>query len=356
MQSRLAQSALRTLATFNKSVLSSLNKTQGSLFSPLSNKLDTTYPRLSPTEINEGIAQLHDSLSSDKNFIFRGTEGTQEVHEAMTTDYLGMSSIQRKKAPSHDLVDYLVSNNSRYFFSTSPCKYTVRPYAAGISIIPCKGYIWVLGLPKVYTIPQKHLFLNEEMFDSYSRRQIQQLEKDEKYHPIKDTAANNNEITVIVGARKEDNWAFKVSEDVAKIIQVRGPGRLLSKFMSSDEIVHVQDWTNPEFKKRVWSLEVVFSEGISAKYFDKMNFRARELGLITSDERLLTLDDASSVVDSEELYNLNANYRTTETHRVLKVHKDIPLGHKESLLEYIVAEIRSKKLEEIEHRDCPYTL
>lgn len=87
-----------------------------------------------------------------------------------------------------------------------------------------------------------------------------------------------------------------------------------------------------------------------------MNFRARELGLITSDERLLTLEDASSVVDSQELDNLNANYCTNETHRVLKVHKDIPLGHKEPLLEYIIAEIRSKKLEAIEHRDCPYTL
>ncbi|CAM2968889.1 Uncharacterised protein [Legionella steigerwaltii] len=356
MQSRLTQLALNPLKfAFNKSVLSSLRKTHGSLFFP--DKLDISYPRLSSIEINEGISQLHDSLPSGKNFLFRGTEGTKEVHEAMTTDYLGWSSVQRRKAPSHDLVDYLVSNNSRYFFSASPCKYTVRPYAAGISIVPCKGYIWVIGLPKVYTIPQKHLFLNEEMFDSYSRRQIQQLEEGEKYHPIKRTTADNNEVTVIVGARKEDNWALKVSEDVAKIIQVRGPGRLLGKFMSSDEIVHVQDWTNPGFKKRVWSLEIVFSEGIKAEHYDKMNARARELGLIGSDERLLTLDDASSVVDSKELEELNTHYTTTETHRVLKVHKGIPLGHKESLIEYMVAEIQgSTKLEELVRCDHSYTL
>lgn len=342
-------SHVNPLKAFNRRVLASLNKMNTSLFYP--DKLDTTYPKLTAIEINTGISQLHESLPSGTGFIFRGTEGTKEVHEAMTTDFLGMSSVQRKKAPSHDLVDYLVSNNSRFFFSTSPCKFTVRPYAAGISIIPCKGYIWVTGLPKVYTVPQKHLFLNEEMFDSYTRRQIQQLEEGEKYHPIKATAANNNEITVIVGASKEDNWALRVSEDVAKIIQVRGPGRLLGKFMSSKEIVHVQDWTNPEFKKRVWSLEVVFSEGTAPKHYDKMNDRARKLGLIGNDERLLTLADASSVVNSEELEVLNARHSTNETHRVLKVHKDIPLGCKESLIEYIVAEIRStQKLEEIVHR------
>ncbi|WP_454783241.1 hypothetical protein [Legionella sp. WA2022007384] len=339
---------------FNQRVLKSLTQTSHSFFS---DKLDITYASLSSKEIKIGAEQLHHSLPSGSDFLFRGTEGTKEVFEAMTSNYLGMSSVQRKKSSNHDIVSYLVDNDSKYFFSTSPCKYTAKPYAAGISIIPCRGFIWVTGLPKVYTIPQKHLFLNEELFDNYTIKKIKELEKEEKHYPIKETAAGNNEVTIIIGATKDDNWALKVSEDVMKVIQVRGPGRFLGKFMPSTEIVHVQDIENPDFKKRVWSLEVVFSDGRTSEDFERMNKRARELGLIGIHERLLTIHDAASVVDSEELEELNTRYRIPTTLRVAKVHKDIPLGLKDPLIQCIAAEIRGNKtLEEIVRRGSAHTL
>ncbi|OEH48884.1 hypothetical protein lpari_00131 [Legionella parisiensis] len=209
----------------------------------------------------------------------------------------------------------------------------------------------------MYTIPQKHLFLNEEMFDNYTKMIIKKLEEGEKYYPIKETTAQNNEVTVIVGARKDDNWAFKVSEDVMKIIQVRSPGRVLGKFTPSNESVHVDDIENPCFKKRVWSLEVVLSDGILMKDFDRMNERARALGLIGKDERLLTIHDAERIVDSEELDQLNTYYRTPYTHRILKVHKDIPLGFKDPLIQCIVAQIRgTNTLEEIARKSLSHSL
>ncbi|WP_454783242.1 hypothetical protein [Legionella sp. WA2022007384] len=340
---------------FNQSVLSSLSLRRGGLFTP--DKLDPAYPLLTPQEIDEGIAQLHESLPSDKDFLYRGTEGSKEVYEAMSSNYLGMSSMQKRKTPSIDLVRYLIDNDSKFFFSTSPCKYTVQPYAAGISIIPCRGFIWVTGMPKVFTRPQKHLYLNEELFDSYSQKTIEASKSGEKYHSIKNTAAANNEVTVVIGSGKDDNWAFKVSEDVAKIVQVRGPGRFLKNFMPSSEILHVQDWTNPGFKKRVWSLEIVFSNGVTMKDFEKMNEKARELGLIGRDERLLTLFDASSVADSDELEELNSNYRVSETHTVAKVHKSIAIGDKAPLLDCITHEIRSSQtLEEIARTSSSQTL
>ncbi|WP_454785960.1 hypothetical protein [Legionella sp. WA2024007413] len=339
---------------FVQRVLKSLTKSNYPLFS---DKLDISYASLSSKEIKIGAEQLHNSLPSGSDLLFRGTEGTKEVFEAMTSNYLGMSSVQRKKSSNHDIVSYLVDNDSRYFFSASPCKYTAQPYAAGISIIPCRGFIWVTGLPKVYTLPQKHLFLNEELFDSYTRKKIKELDKHEKFYPIKETTASNNEVTIVIGAAKDDNWALNVSEDVMKVIQVRGPGRLLGKFMASNEIVHVQDIENPDFKKRVWSLEVVFSDGIMLENFERMNKRARELGLIGMHERLLTIHDAASVVDSEELEELNSRYSVPTTLRVAKVHKDIPLGLKEPLIQCIAAEIRSTKaLEETTHVNSSNTL
>lgn len=351
MLSKLTQ---RTRPIFNQKVLATLTKPSHQFFW---DKLDISYASLSSKEITMGAEHLHHSLPSASDLLFRGTEGTKEVLEAMATDYLGMSSVQRKKTSSHDLVSYLVDNDSKYFFSTSPCKYTAKPYAAGISIIPCRGFIWVTGLPKVYTIPQKHLFLNEEMFESYTKKKIRELELGEKYYPIKETAANNNEVTVIVGAQKDDNWALKVSEDVMKIIQVRGPGRLLGKFMPSDEIVHVQDIENPGFKKRVWSLEVVFSDGAIMRDFDKMNARARKSSLIGTHERLLTIHDAASIVDSEELEEFNTLYRVLHTLRISKVHKDIPLGRKDALIRCIADQIRgAKNLEETVRGENPCIL
>ncbi|KTC79136.1 hypothetical protein Lche_1156 [Legionella cherrii] len=64
-----------------------------------------------------------------------------------------------------------------------------------------------------------------------------------------------------------------------------------------------------------------------------------------------------SVVDSEELEELNENYSTTSTHRVTKVHKDIPIGDKANLIKCITKEIRSeKKLAELSETDSSHTV
>ncbi|CAM2968929.1 Uncharacterised protein [Legionella steigerwaltii] len=354
MKSKLVQGA--RLLTFNRSVISSIS-VRSSLFVP--DKLDMAYPTLTPEEIDEGIVQLQNSLPSDEDLSFRGTEGTKEVMEAMTTDCLGWSSAQRKKTASTDIVEYTEKNESSCFLSTSPCKQTVKPYAAGISLIPTRGFIWVMGLSKMYTVPHKHAFLNPEMFDIYALRknEPQGSPQEEGYRSITNTVANNNEITIIVGRGGDGKWALKVSEDVMKLVQVRGPGKILGRFMPSDEILHVQDWTNPGFRKRVWSLEVFFSVGDTLKDYDGMNARARDFGSIGKDERLFTFLDGCSVVDSEELEELNANYSTTKTHRVTKVHKDIPIGDKKNLTQCIIEEIKStQKLEELPRTDSSHTI
>lgn len=109
MRSRLAQGAKKL--AFNQGVLSSLGS-RSSLFG----KLDMTYPLLSSTQRDEGIEQLHNSLPTAPDLTFRGTEGVKEVVEAMSTDSLGFSSVQKEKIPSTDIVDYTESNESSCFF------------------------------------------------------------------------------------------------------------------------------------------------------------------------------------------------------------------------------------------------
>ena len=331
---------------FNSSVLMAL---RGNSRSSLFNKFDSTYLKLSATEKSQSLTQLNTSLPSGPDILYRGTTGSKEVEEVLETDSWNMSSVQRRKASNHDIVDYIRENNSRFFLSTTPCPDTVTPYAAGLPLIPCTGFIFVTGLPKVYTRPQKILLLNKEIFEAYDKMKIEQQAQDAptRYDPITAMTQGNNECTVILGAKPGDNWGYKVSQDVMKLIQVRGPGRILGAFMSSNEIVHVKDWINPVFRKRVWSMEVILSGG-DPKDYDKMFRRAREYGLIGRDQRLLTLEDASAVADAEELDEINEKYKVDTTHQLVQVPREIAIGHKEALIEYMLPEIKNTAtLEEI---------
>lgn len=323
------------LGALSASVLRDLKKNSG-LFS----RVDPGYFRLKPHERDEKITQLQASLPDDPDLLFRGTEGTKEIIDAMESGILGLSSTQRKKAQNHDIVAFIRENDSRYFFSTSPCKHTVQFYAAGISLIPGKGAIWVIGLPRVYTCPQKLLHLNRKKFEEYDIKKIEQQDPDlpTRHDPITTMTANNNEVTVILGATDKDDWSFNVSRDVKSIIQVSGPG-LFGTFMSSNKIVHIQDWENPDFRKRVWSMEIIVGD---PEDYDEMSQKAREMGLIAPDMRCLTLEDASATVDSKELTEMNDRYTTDRTHRLTQVPKEISLGDKDALLEYMIYEIESE--------------
>ncbi len=311
-----------------------------------SGKFDPKYPMLSPLERDEGIDKLQQSLPSGNDVIYRGTEGTAEVMHAVESDRLGVAFQSSKKMASFDIVDFVRENNSKYFLSASPCPQTVKPYAAGLSLIPCKGFIWVTGLPKVFTLPQKLLHLNPGLFEQYDQRKLSQQDQDNptRYDSIKGMTRNNNEVTIVLGGADNEDWRPRVSKDVMKLIQVSGPGSLMGQFMSSNEPVHVTDWNNPEYKKRVWSMEIVLSDGRDyADNLEDMNARAREMGLITPDQRLLTLQDARAVVNSKKLDPLDTEYETNETHKIIQVPKGIAIGDTAALVEYMLHDIKSGK-------------
>jgi len=289
--------------------------------------------------------QLTTRLPSAPDLIYRGSMGTKEIIYVLETNYLGTESSVSRKSSSLDIVEYIRENDSKYFLSFSPCKETVKPYAAGLSMLPCKGYIIVTGLPKVYTIPQKLLHLNRDIFSAYNHQQQDKISRanaegiTHAFEDIIDMTANNNEITAVLYSSAQEDWRPVVSEDLMSIFEVSGPGRILSQFMSATQIAYLREWDNPDFTKRIYALEIVLY-GHDPRDLAIMNDNAHETRLITKDERLITLDDARTVINSGELDKLNALYTTTETQRIASVPKSIAIGDQNALVEYMTAKLK----------------
>ena len=307
------------------------------------NKFDLTYTSLNSEEIKDRIQRLKEQLPSGADIIYRGSEGNDEIMDLLQTNRLGKNFTQNPKLPSLDIVDYIRNNDSRYLLSFSPCKETVKPYAAGLSIVPCKGYIMVTGLPKVYTIPHKLLYLNEEMFRRYDHRQLELMRNNaHSYQSIVTMTANNNEITAVLGTSDTDDWRPVVTDDLMSIFEVCGPGRILSKFMSTKEIAYIKEWKNPDFTRRIYAIEVVIYEHLTD--FEIMNHNAQQMGFINPNERLITLDDAQVLLYSGELEELNALYETSETQRISSVPQNIAIGDQAALVAFVTAKLKANPL------------
>lgn len=325
---------------FATSVLHDITSKNNLLFK----KFDPTYVMLKPHEVIEKIEELTAKLPTGPDVLYRGSEGTNEIIDAMQSNFLGKLFKCNSKAASFDIAGYIRNNDSKFFLSFSPCKETVKPYAAGLSVIPCKGYIMVTGLPKVYTIPHKLLYLNRGMFERCDDAQMKRRDLDDPraYQSIIRMTENNNEVTAILGASEQDDWRPVVANDVKRVIEVCGPGRICSKFMSSNEVAYVREWENLGFSKRIYALEAVFYGGPGHfEDFEMMNEKARDMRLMNKDERLITLEDVPGVI--RELDKLNELYDTTETQRITSVPKNIGLGDKNTLTEFMIEKLKAGK-------------
>ncbi|MCE0721680.1 MULTISPECIES: hypothetical protein [Legionella] len=312
-------------------------------------RLDTTYLKYKAQERTAKIQLLRDSIPTGSSLIYRGTEGTDEVLGTMKSNRLGRKSEESRKAPSHDIVGYIRDNDSRYFLSYTPCRETVKPYTVGLSLIPKKGYIFVTGLPMVYTTPQKLLLLNEKMFKRYDKRMIDAMPQDDVrgYQSIVTMTQNNNEITGIIGASAKDDWRSEVNKRMHSVIEVCGPGRIVSSVMSSNEPAHVRHWQNPDFSPELVALDIVFFD--TPEEYEEMNEKARDMGLIGKDERLPTFSDAQKLVG--QLKDWGDTYGTSDTMKFTAFPKKIKPGDKATLVEFLDEQIKSnpsvKLLEEL---------
>lgn len=328
----------RTIATegFSYMVYNNISRTQGFRFKP-----DTTYLRFQSHERTERIQLLRDKIPTGNSLIYRGSEGASEVLATMKSKKIGRKAEESRKSPSHDIVAYIRDNDSKFFLSFTPCKETVKPYTVGLSLIPKKGYIFVTALPKVYTTPQKLLLLNEKMFERYDKMMINSMPIEEArgYQSIVTMTRGNNEITGIVGSSVKDDWRSEVNKRMHSVIEVCGPGRILSPVMSSNHPAHVREWINHDFSPELVAMDIVYSD--TPEEYEEMNEKAVDMGIIQKGERLLTLPDACAVMYSGQLDEWEEQFITVDTTKVASIPKQIKQGDTPALLEYMEDQLKS---------------
>ncbi|KTD19914.1 hypothetical protein [Legionella londiniensis] len=334
------------ISLFTKSY-SSMSKSslfQESVKVSITNYSKISYFKLTSEERRKGYQEVIASLPESPDFVYRGTTGNAEVLHAIETGCLGRAPKECKKSDCLNLVAYVEKNDSKFFYSTTPCPTTVMGYTEGLSVIPTVGNILVMNQPKVFVRPQKMLVLYPEMFSEYDEKNYQSIAYGDgpRQIPIAERTLHNNEVTGILGLSVKDDWRLTTSKDLAKIIQVYAPGRLLGLFMSAKEPVHVQQWDNPQFRKRACSLEVMVDNG-HPQAVEVMNERAVEFGLINKNQRLLTLKDAYALLTAEEFARFE-DYETEHTELFSEVPKEIREGDAKELFDYTQSIMDSKQM------------
>lgn len=310
-------------------------------------KRTAQYMQLTPEEKATRYNQLRHVLRKhDSQTLFRGTMGNMELQHAVETGRLGQDFGRGGKSLSFDLPPHIRENDSAYFLSSSVCPITAKPYAAGcFTKLPCRGFIIALGMPKVFTTPNKILKINPKIFAAYDDMKLQDEFSIEnggtKYTSIEDMTRNNNETTlVLTNQRATKNWRPKVCTDTRQIIEVCGPGKILGSMMSFSQPILLSELTNPNFQKRQWSLEVF----LDCENDPEIMERAILNNILKSGNRLLTATDADVIDDSGILDNhIDASSVHEDTIQLSQVPADIPIGDQEQLVDYMTEHLQQSQ-------------
>lgn len=294
------------------------------------------YMQLSQEEKNAKHRQLLRILNNHgEQTLFRGTMGNMELQHAVETGRLGQDFGRGGKSLSFDLPAYIRENDSAYFLSASACPITAKPYASGcFTKMPRRGFIIVLGMPKVFTTPNKVLLVNKKIFTDYDDLKLSSDFSIENsggtlYTPITEMTRRNNETTLILtNYHAKKNWCPKLSTDIKQIIEVCGPGKILGSMMSFSQPILLSELTNPDFQKRQWSLEVFLDCNSEEVIQTAVQNKILEPG-----NRFLTLNDIDVIDDFDVLDNPAAEGEDTLI--LNQVPAEIPEADQDQLLEYM---------------------
>ncbi|CAM3043404.1 Uncharacterised protein [Legionella steigerwaltii] len=297
------------------------------------------------TREKTGYTQLLGSLSPDKDLRHRGMAGFAEPESIARHGKFGKGNYEQRN-PSLNIAKFIEKPKSRLLLSTSPDPHTVREYMVGYQLIKAKGAIATIGMPAVILHPQVVSLIDVEHFKHYQDIIDEQLKLGNRTRSedIFDLAQGNNETTAVLGATPEDEWHPTLRHLHTLKLVKNASGRILQGFTKTEgETFDVVTITNPDFCKNLMSLELFTTASgkgaMFGKYLDRMNKRAQELGLITDDRRILTMDDVCALMRSSQYQELLDNFTTTGKTKVLGgVPKDIPIGAVEPLLEYVTHE------------------
>ncbi|HHX4254470.1 TPA: hypothetical protein ACU929_000799 [Legionella anisa] len=283
------------------------------------------------------------SLPSGTSMVYRGMAGLNEAENIARDGRLGAGKYQ-KRPKGLDVAEFIFDpTKSCLLLSTSPDPHTVKEYTIGFQLIQAKGTIASMCLPAVYIRPQTARHIDIEQFEHFQKVLAAEVEMGNRtrLENIFDLAEGNNETTAILGVTKDDDWRPLFDTDVHSMMIVQAAGRIWSGFAKADE-VETTTIVNPNFRKRIMSLEVfstLTGQGaLYDKYLARMNERARRFGLIDKDSRILTLHDASYLMSSVKYMAILDSFKATgETIALKGVPKGIPTG--KELVDYVLSVI-----------------
>jgi hypothetical protein len=320
---------IEALPSYNLAVLAGIKQREAGLPKAIA-AAEHTARYLTDSKDYPSFPDLSKIFQNKPGLLYRGTWGFDEVHAVARVDCM----VKRKYADDsvdYDLVAYVRENRNANFLSFSPCVETVHPYAVGLSAIPCLGNIMITSYPKVFTKPQKLLYLNKPLFTRYDQAMVDSthIEDVGSYQLISEMTARNNETTAILRGSDGQDWSPIFSTDVMQTILLCGPGRIVTFFMASKQPMQLETWDNPGFKKRPLAVEVVLAPPSD---FPAMNEKAIDLGFISKGERLLSMKDAEAIWKRN---NYEQEALVDETLQLGGVSADIKEGNEGELVDYI---------------------
>ena len=109
--------------------------------------------------------------------------------------------------------------------------------------------------------------------------------------------------------------------------------------MSFSQPILLSELTNPNFKKRQWSLEVFLDCGNDPEIIEAAILN----NILEPENRLLTLADADAIDDSGILDNyIDADSDHHDTIQLNQVPSDIPIGDQNQLVEYMEENLQQR--------------
>lgn len=332
---------------FNNMVINGLkDKSWKSKGSAITRTLQAQKQRLFGQPINsfeamdmEGLSDVLNSLMNEGGLLARGMSPGETLVNAQS-DRSGTAPAESKKGSHNNIPEFVHVNNSRWYRSLSSCLERATTYSVLSKFIPAHGVVVIEGMPKVITDPKELLALSPGIFERYQDRLLQeQVIQDSAIRPtdIVELTESNIETTQVLGEKLNHDWREKFSTNTKAVAIIHTDGKILGNFALSSEPVLVEVLQNPDFKARACTLSITTAY---AEHLDVANSNAKKIGLLTPDQRLLTIKDAEAMVESGLLDKFDEGRSFEQTTVFDKVPSSINEGDEEALANYMANELQ----------------
>lgn len=250
--------------------------------------------------------------SISEGLLLRGSVGMGELSALVEHKKLGVDNRRNGKTPHLCVPTHVRQNDSTLLYSATTELELALTYA-NFGIVPKTGVIFIFNVPPVFTDPHYLLQLDENQFTTYQTRLSEYEASDTKLHCIKKMTRDNSEITAIT------DFGIDMA-DIKGLAIIEGTGIIGQRCNFQPRIKQII--TNPGYQSRSFALKIV----ISPNPLDSLNKTAHTLNLIPETMRLLTLNDAETIMNAPELFPLQYG-QSEKTHILSSVPADIPEGH-----------------------------